>query len=65
MSPLRLDRRISYSAAAHNMREKNTYESRPRVILRTGMLECVIEGTGDGDALASLAGALRREVFDV
>jgi transposase-like protein len=36
-----------------------------RVALRSGGLECVVEGATDLDALAALAGALKREVFDV
>lgn len=37
----------------------------PRVVLRLGGLECVIEGAGNAEAFGSLAGALKREVFDV
>jgi transposase-like protein len=37
----------------------------PRVTLKTGGLECVIEGADAPEAFAALAGALKREVFDV
>jgi hypothetical protein len=36
-----------------------------RIVLKTPGLECVIEGAGDAQAFATLAGALKREVFDV
>lgn len=36
-----------------------------RIVLRTPGLECVIEGAGNAQAFAALAGALKREVFDV
>lgn len=37
----------------------------PRVTLKAGGLECVIEGAGAPEAFAALAAALKREVFDV
>lgn len=36
-----------------------------RIVLKTPELECVIEGAGNAQAFATLAGALKREVFDV
>lgn len=36
-----------------------------RITLRKADLECVIEGAQSAEALASLAGALKREVFNV
>lgn len=37
----------------------------PRIVLKVPGLECVIEGAGSAEAFAALAGALKREVFDV
>jgi len=37
----------------------------PRVTLKARSFECVIEGAESPEALAALAAALRREVFDV
>lgn len=37
----------------------------PRVTLKTGGLECTIEGAGGPEAFAALAAALKREVLDV
>ena len=36
-----------------------------RIVLRTPELECVIESAGNAQAFATMAGALKREVFDV
>lgn len=45
--------------------EALSLKSAPKVTLRAGAIECVIENIDDREALAFLAGALKREVFNV
>ena len=43
----------------------STGRGEPRITLRTEGLECLIEGAESAEAFALLAGALKRELFDV